>query len=432
MMKVNKSEKIEKNTMSLEIEVEQEEVAKAMQQAYKKLVKKVNIPGFRKGKAPQSVLENFVGKGALLEEAAEIMITPNYAAAVQETGIEPIDRPNVEVLQLDDNKPFTFKVKVDVKPEVELGEYKGIKVEKPNYPVTEEDVNKELEKLQQRYAKLLELGEDDSIQDGDIANISYQGFVDGVQFEGGTSEDHNLGIGSGSFIPGFEEQLIGAKINEIRDVKVTFPEEYHSEELAGKEALFKVEVKGIKRKEVAPMDDEFAKDVSEFETLDELKKDIQTRMEENSAKRAENEAKNEILTKVVEAATVEIPEVMINRRIQNMISELNDNLSRQGLQLEQYCQFTNTSMEQLSEQYRPQAERTVKADLVLEQIAKENELEVSEEEINQELEKMAKQYNQPIDMIKSALISSGQLDMLKASITMTKAANYLVEQNEIA
>ncbi|MGI6679348.1 MAG: trigger factor [Dehalobacterium sp.] len=431
-MKVNKSEKIEKNTMSLEIEVEQEEVAKAMQQAYKKLVKKVNIPGFRKGKAPQSVLENFVGKGALLEEAAEIMITPNYAAAVQETGIEPIDRPNVEVLQLDDNKPFTFKVKVDVKPEVELGEYKGIKVEKPNYPVTEEDVNKELEKLQQRYAKLLELGEDDSIQDGDIANISYQGFVDGVQFEGGTSEDHNLGIGSGSFIPGFEEQLIGAKINEIRDVKVTFPEEYHSEELAGKEALFKVEVKGIKRKEVAPMDDEFAKDVSEFETLDELKKDIQTRMEENSAKRAENEAKNEILTKVVEAATVEIPEVMINRRIQNMISELNDNLSRQGLQLEQYCQFTNTSMEQLSEQYRPQAERTVKADLVLEQIAKENELEVSEEEINQELEKMAKQYNQPIDMIKSALISSGQLDMLKASITMTKAANYLVEQNEIA
>lgn len=228
-MKVNKSEKIEKNTMSLEIEVEQEEVAKAMQQAYKKLVKKVNIPGFRKGKAPQSVLENFVGKGALLEEAAEIMITPNYAAAVQETGIEPIDRPNVEVLQLDDNKPFTFKVKVDVKPEVELGEYKGIKVEKPNYPVTEEDVNKELEKLQQRYAKLLELGEDDSIQDGDIANISYQGFVDGVQFEGGTSEDHNLGIGSGSFIPGFEEQLIGAKINEIRDVKVTFPEEYHSE-----------------------------------------------------------------------------------------------------------------------------------------------------------------------------------------------------------
>lgn len=431
-MKVNQSEKIEKNTMSLEIEVDQEEVAKAIQQAHKKLVKKVNIPGFRKGKAPLSVLERYVGKGALLEEAAEIMIFPNYAAAVQETGIEPIDRPNVEIVELDDNKPFTFKVKVDVKPEVELGEYKGIKVEKASYPVTEEDVNKELERLQQRYAKLSELGEEDAIQNDDMATISYQGFVDGVQFEGGTSENHNLGIGSGSFIPGFEEQLIGAKINESRDVNVTFPEEYHSEELAGKEALFKVEIKGIKRKEVAPIDDEFAKDVSEFETLDELKKDIQTKMEESAAKRAEDEAKNEILNKVVEAASVEIPPVMIDQKIQSMLNELNENLGRQGLQLEQYCQFTNTSIEQLGEQYRPQAERAVKTDLVLEQIAKQDNIEVLEEELNQELDKFSKQYNQPIDAIKSTLVATGQMDMLKLGMTMTKTANYLVEQNEIA
>ncbi|MCR6545016.1 trigger factor [Dehalobacterium formicoaceticum] len=431
-MKVNQSEKIEKNTMSLEIEVDQEEVAKAIQQAHKKLVKKVNIPGFRKGKAPLSVLERYVGKGALLEEAAEIMIFPNYAAAVQETGIEPIDRPNVEIVELDDNKPFTFKVKVDVKPEVELGEYKGIKVEKASYPVTEDDVNKELERLQQRYAKLSELGEEDTIQNDDMATISYQGFVDGVQFEGGTSENHNLGIGSGSFIPGFEEQLIGAKINESRDVNVTFPEEYHSEELAGKEALFKVEIKGIKRKEVAPIDDEFAKDVSEFETLDELKKDIQTKMEESAAKRAEDEAKNEILNKVVEAASVEIPPVMIDQKIQSMLNELNENLGRQGLQLEQYCQFTNTSIEQLGEQYRPQAERAVKTDLVLEQIAKQDNIEVLEEELNQELDKFSKQYNQPIDAIKSTLVATGQMDMLKLGMTMTKTANYLVEQNEIA
>lgn len=430
-MKVN-SEKIDKNKMSLEIEVELEQVEKAMNQAHAKLVKKVNIPGFRKGKAPKAILERYIGKAALLEEAAENMIYPNYVAAVKETGIEPIDRPNVEIVQLEEEKPFTFKVTVEVKPEVTLGEYKGIEVEKPDFPVAEEDVNKELERLQQRYAKLIELGAEDEIQSGDIANISFEGFVDGVAFEGGSSENHSLGIGSGSFIPGFEDQLIGAKINEQRDVHVTFPEEYHKEDLAGKEALFKVEIKGIKRKEVAPIDDEFAKDVSEFETLADLKADIQKRLEENAQKRAEQHVRNEILTKAVDGASVEIPSVMVENRVARMLEELENRLSMQGLKLEQYLQFVNTDLEKLKEQYLPQAEREVKTDLVLETISKEENIKATEEEVNQELEKVATQYNQPLDKVRMAFATSGQLEMLEYSIVMNKTVDFMVEQGKVA
>lgn len=430
-MKVS-MEKIDKNKVGLEIEVETEQVEKAVRQAHIKLVKKVNIPGFRKGKAPKAVLERYIGKAALLEEAAEIMIVPNYAAAVKETGIEPIDRPSVDIVQLEEAKPFTFKVTVDVKPEVVLGEYKGIEAEKPQYPVMEEDVDKELERLQQRYAKLVELGDTDEIQKGDIALISFQGFVDGEAFEGGSSESHSLGIGSGSFIPGFEDQLIGAKINEKRDVIVTFPEEYHKEDLAGKEALFKVEVKGIKRKEVAPIDDEFAKDVSEFESLADLKADLRKRLEESAEKRAEEHVKNEILTKAVDAASVEIPPVMIDQRVERMLEELRERLSMQGLNLEQYLQFVNTDMDKLREQYRPQAEREVKTDLVLEKVAKGENIEATEEELNGELEKISLQYNQPVDKVRLALASAGRLEMLQYGIMMNKTVEFLVSQSKIA
>jgi len=430
-MKVN-SEKIDKNKMSLEIEVEVEQVERALKQAHNKLVKKVNIPGFRKGKAPKAILERYVGKAALLEEAAETMIIPNYAAAIQETGIEPIDRPNVEIVQLEEEKPFTFKVTVEVKPEVVLGEYKGIQAERPKYPVAEDDVNKELERLQQRYAKLTELGEEDEIQDGDMALISFQGFVDGVAFEGGTSDSHSLSIGSGSFIPGFEEQLIGAKINEKRDVNVTFPEEYHKEDLAGKEALFKVEIKGIKRKEVAPIDDEFAKDVSEFENLADLKADITKRLEESAEKRAEEHVRNEVLTKAVDAASVEIPPVMVDNRVERMLDELRERLAMQGLKLEQYLQFVNMDMDKLKEQYRPQAEREVKTDLVLETVAKEENIKATEEEVNAELDKISQQYNQPVDQVKMALASAGRLEMLNYGIAMNKTVEFIVDQSKIA
>jgi len=430
-MRVN-LEKIDKNKMGLEIEVETEQVERAVKQAHNKLAHKVNIPGFRKGKAPKVILERYIGKAAILEEAAEIMLLPNYAAAVKETGIEPIDRPQVEIIQLEEKKPFTFKVTVDVKPEVTLGEYKGLQVEKPNFPVTEEDVNKELERLQQRYAKLIELGEEDEIQMGDIATISFQGFVDGEPFEGGSSENHSLGIGSGSFIPGFEDQLVGAKINEKRDVKVTFPEKYHKEDLAGKEALFKVEVKGIKRKEVSPIDDEFAKDVSEFDTLAELKADITKRLEENAQRRAEAHMRSEVLNKVVDAASVEIPPVMIDTRIERMVEDFSERLQMQGLKLEQYFQFANTDLDKLKEQYRPQAEREVKTDLVLETIAKVEKIEATEEELQEELTKISLQYNQPVDKVKEALAVSGRLDMIRYGIAMNKTVDFLVRENSIA
>lgn len=430
-MKVN-LEKIDTNKMQLDIEVETDQVERAIKQAHNKLVKKVNIPGFRKGKAPKAILERYIGKAALLQEAAELMILPNIAAAIEETGIEPIDRPNVEIVQLEEEKPFTFKVTVDVKPEVTLGEYKGVEVEKPNYPVVEEDVDKELEKLQQRCAKLIELGEEDEIQTGDIASISFQGFIDGEPFEGGTSENHSLGIGSGSFIPGFEDQLIGAKLNEKRDVKVTFPEKYHKEELAGKEALFKVEIKGIKRKELSPIDDEFAKDVSEFENLDDLKADIKKRLEENAKRRAEEHVRHEILTKVVDAASVEIPSVMIDNRVDSIVEDFGERLSMQGLKLEQYLQFANTDIDKLKEQYRPQAERDVKIDLVLEAVAKAENLEVTEEDLNSELQKIADQYQQPVDKIKEALADTGRLDSLKYGIAMNKTMDFLVNSSKIA
>lgn len=430
-MKVN-LEKEEKNQVALDITVEEEQVEKAFLQSYHKLVKKVNIPGFRKGKAPKSVLERYVGKAALLEEAAEIMIYPNYAAAVRETGIEPIDRPVVDILELDEGKPFVFKVRVEVKPEVSLGEYTGLSIEKKEFPVTDEEIQKELERLQQRYAKLKELEESDEIQKDDIAFISFEGFVDDEPFEGGTSEGYSLGIGSGSFIPGFEEQLIGAKINEKRDVKVTFPEKYHKEELAGKEALFKVEVKGIKRKEIAPLDDEFAKDVSEFETMEDLKADIKQKLEENARKMEEEHMKNQVVTKTVEGATVEIPPVMVNNQVERMIRDFDERLRMQGLNIEQYLQYMKSDVEKLKEQYRPQAERDVKTDLVLEAVSKAENIQVTEEEIDAQIAEVAEKYNQKPDVVRASLESSGRLDVMKYGLTMNKTIEFLVEKSSIA
>jgi len=424
-------EKIEKNRVALEIEVEADQVEQALNKAHLKLVKKVNIPGFRKGKAPRVVLERFIGKAALLEEAAKIMISPNYLAAVKETGIEPIDRPSVDIVQLEDSKPFAFKVLVDVKPEVTLGEYKGLQLEKKEFPVSEEDINHELERLQQRYAKLEELGEDDEIQQGDIANIAFEGFINGEPFEGSSSESYSLGIGSGSFIPGFEDQLVGARIDEKRDVNITFPEEYHHKELAGKEALFKVEIRGIRRKQLLPIDDEFAKDVSEFETLDDLKADIKKRLEENAQKRAEEEIKNQATSKAVEAASVEIPPVMIEDSVQRMIDDFAERLQMQGLSLEQYLQFINSDMDKLKDQYRPQAEFNVKTDLVLEAIAKKENIEVSDEDIQKEIDLVAKQYNQKPEVVKASLESSGRLEMLKFGIKMNKTVDFLVNNSNI-
>lgn len=430
-MKVS-AEKIETNRVCLQVEVENEYVKKAIDLAIKKVSKKVSIPGFRKGKAPKSVVERFVGMPAILEETAEILIYPHYLNAVKEAGIEPIDRPDVEIVELDENKDFVFKATVDVKPEVVLGEYKGLALDKQVRPVTEEDIQVEIERLQQRYAKLQELGEDVEIIDGDIAEISFAGSIDDVPFEGGTSESFSLGIGSGSFIPGFEDQLIGAKLHEERDVHVTFPEDYQKEELAGKAAIFKVGIKGLKRKEMAPLDDEFAKDVSEFETFDELKADIAQKLEDNNQKMAAEQLKNQAVAKAVEVSTVEIPPVMVANQAERMIEDMARRLEKQGLNLEQYLAYTQSDMEKLKAQYLPQAERSVKSDLVLEAIGKAENIKATEEEISQQIDELAKAYKQPAETIMASLNASGQLEMLSYGIMMDKTVAFLVENSVTA
>lgn len=430
-MKVN-VEKMEKNCATLEIEVEVEQVNKAINKASHKVAQKVNIPGFRKGKVPKAILERYAGKELILEEAAEILVLPNYLDAVKESGIEPVDRPAIEIVELEENKPFSFKVTVMVKPEVTLGDYKGFQLEKKEAQVTEEDTEKELKRLQERYAKLQELGEEDEIQNGDIAYISFDGYVDGEPFEGGNSPGYSLGIGTGSFIPGFEDQLIGAKINEKRDVKVTFPENYHKEDLAGKEALFKVEILGVKRKELAPLDDEFAKDVSEFETLEELKADINKKLAEDQKKFLEDQLKNQAVSKAVEGSEVDVPPVMVNDQVERMIDELGQRLRMQGLSLDQYLSYAKIEMDELKEKYRPQAEIAVKSDLVLEAISKAESISSTEEEVNQRIEEMAEAYNQQPEVIRASLESSGRLGMLSYGITMDKTIDFLIANSTIA
>jgi len=423
-------EKIERNRVVLQVEVETGELEKGIHQAYKKLVKKVNIPGFRKGKAPRKILENYVGKEYLLSEAADIILPNAYYDAVQENALEPIDQPEVEVVQLEDGQPFIFKATVDVKPEVKLGEYKGLEVKKKAYEVKEEDVQKFLENLQQRYAKLVNK-ENGNAEKGDIALIDFEGFIDGEAFPGGKGENYSLEIGSGTFIPGFEDQLIGMAAEEEKEVNVTFPEDYHQEDLAGKPATFKVKIKGIKTKELSPIDDEFAKDVSEFETLEELKNDTRNKLKETAENRSQDEIRTELINKVVESSEVEIPNIMIERRIASFVNDFANRVQQQGLSFEKYLELSGLSLDQLKENYRAQAEKSVKTDLVLEAVAKKENIDVSEEELDKEVEQIAKVYRQDPKAFKAYLASQGTLDSLKQSIILDKAVDLLVEEAKI-
>ena len=429
-MKVS-MEKIEKNKVALEVEVAADKFSKAMDQAYKKVVTKVNIPGFRKGKVPRAILEQQYGKEVLFEEAADIVLPDAYFQAVQETKIDPIDKPQVEIVQLEEGKPFVFKATVEVKPEVKLGQYTEIAVEKPKVEVTEEQVQARLADMQQKGAEMIAL-EDEAAQAGDITVIDYEGYIDEVQFEGGTGMSHPLELGTNTFIPGFEDQLIGAKAGEERDVKVTFPEEYHSKEHAGKDAIFKVKVNAVKRKQVAILDDEFAKDVSEFETLEELKQDIKNKLELQAEQAAEGQVRAAIIDQVVANAEVEVPEVMIQSRLEEMISDMGQRLQQQGMSLDDYFKFTNTTKETLMETHREDAEKGVKTDLILEAVKAAENIEATEEEIDAEIEKLAKQYNQKAEVMKSVLEGQGNIAMFKNSIAMEKTIKFLLDKANIA
>jgi len=421
-------EKIEKNVVALEVTVEAGKFVNAVNQAAKTLAKKVNVPGFRKGKAPRRMVEQHVGKEALYDEALDHLIGPAYAEAVVETGIDPVDRPNVDLVQIEEGKDLIFKAKVMVKPEVELGEYKGLKIEQNAASITEEEVTEALLSKQQQHARLMTL-EEGKAEKEDTVTIDFEGFTDGVPFVGGKAENYELVIGSGTFIPGFEEGLIGAEIGQPVDVNVTFPDEYHSEELAGKEAVFKTLIKKIQRKELSALDDEFAKDVSEFETLDELKTDLRNKLMKGSESRVKDEHLKAIIAKVVDNASVEIPEVMVTERIKAMLNDLSRNLTQQGMTLEQYYQYTNSTPEVMQERMRPQAAESVKTDLVLETVAKAEGIEVTEDEVDVEIKKVSERHGQDAALLKQSLIARGEISFYKQSLISDKTVNFLVEQN---
>ncbi|SPF43839.1 Trigger factor 1 [Candidatus Desulfosporosinus infrequens] len=421
-------EKAEKNIVALEVAVDAEKFVLAVGQAAKSLSKKVNVPGFRKGKAPRRMVELHLGKEALYDEALDHLIGPAYAEAVVESGIEPVDRPEVDLVQIEEGKDLIFKAKVSVKPEVELGEYKGLKIEQDAVSITDEQVMQEMKKKQEQHARLITL-EVGAVQEDDTVTIDFEGLKDGVPFAGGKSANYELVIGSGTFIPGFEEGLIGVEVGQHVDVNVTFPDEYHSAELAGQQAVFKTDIKKIQRKEYSALDDEFAKDVSEFETLDELKTDLRNKLLKQGEAQAKTEQLKVIVTKVVDNASIEIPDVMVNERIKVLVEDLSRNLTQQGMTIEQYYQYTSSSEEIIMERLRPQAVESVKTDLVLEAIAKAEGIEVTEDELNEEIKKLGEQYKQDAQLLKQTLIARGELGFYKQSLVSEKTVNFLVEQN---
>lgn len=424
-------EKTEKNKGVLTVEVDAEQVNAALNEAFNKVVKQVNVPGFRKGKVPRVIFEQRFGVESLYQDALDILLPRVYPMAIDETGIEPVDQPEIDIEQIEKGKEFVFKATVTVKPEVKLGEYKGLEVEEQDDTVTDEDVQAELKQLQERFAELV-VKEDGEVEQGDTVVIDFEGFVDGEPFEGGKAENHSLEIGSGSFIPGFEEQLFGTKAGEEKDVKVTFPEDYHAEELSGKEATFKVKIHEIKRKELPELDDEFAKDANEkVETLDELKKNIREHLEEHKKQDAENYKRDTVVEKASDNAEIDLPEVMIGNELDRMMKEFEQRLQSQGVTLDMYFQFSGTDKEGLREQMKDDAEKRLRANLTLEEISKAENVEVSEEEINKELEQMAEMYKQSVEDIKKLLAAQGSgTDAITEDLKLRNTVEFLVEQSK--
>ncbi|MFD2612539.1 trigger factor [Paenibacillus gansuensis] len=424
-------EKLEKNQGVLTVEVEAEQVTTALDKAFKKVQAKVNVPGFRKGKVPRPIFEAKFGVESLYQDAIDIMLPEAYTAAVKETGIEPIDRPDVEIEQFGKGEPMKFKATVEVKPEVKLGEYKGLEVSEGETSVSEEEVNEELNRLQQRHAELVVL-EEGTVENGDIAVIDFDGSVDGERFEGGQAENYSLEIGSGSFIPGFEEQVIGLAKGEEKDVEVTFPETYHAEHLAGKAAVFKVKLHDIKRKNLPALDDEFAKDVSEFETLEEYKQDIVKRLTEKKAQENEQKKEFDVVEKAAANAEVEVPQAMINTEVDHMLQDFANRLRMQGMTLELYYQFSGQDEAALRAQMSDDAAKRVRNNLVLEAIAEAEGITVSEEEVNEELNQMAETYKRSVEELRSILAANGSLEAMSDELKVKKTVKFLVENGKTA
>lgn len=424
-MKLIKNEQTEKNTVKLTIEVDKDAFEAAVQKAYKKNVKKIALPGFRKGKAPRKLIEKYYGEGVFYEDAVNFVCPDAYDFAVKEAGISPVDRPEIDIETIGEGKDLVLTATVTVKPEVKLGKYKGVEVEKTVYETKDEDVDAEIKAAAEKNVRMINV-EDRPVKKGDVTVIDFEGFADGVAFEGGKGENHTLEIGSGQFIPGFEDQLVGAKLGEETEVNVTFPEEYHAEELKGKPAVFKVTVKEIKEKEYPELNDEFAKDVSEFDTFEEYKNSIKEKLDKSNEAKTKNEFENKLVEKICEDAEIDIPECMINNRIDDMIKEFGYRLSSQGLNLEQYMKITGATPDTFKEQFKDQAEAQVKSNLVLEKIAEEEKIEVSEEDLEKELQSMADMYGMELDKVKT-LIGDNEMESIKEDLKIKKAVEVVSE-----
>ena len=418
-------EKLEKNMAKLTIEVAPEELEKAIEGAYQKNKGKISIPGFRKGKVPRQMIERMYGKEVFYEDAVNALIPEAYEKAVDECEEEIVSSPKIEVAQVEAGKPFIFTAEVALKPEVKLGKYKGVKVEKADTEVTDEEVDKEIDKERESNARNIDVT-DRAVKDGDIVTLDFEGFVDGTAFEGGKGENYPLTIGSGTFIPGFEEQLVGAEIGKETEVNVTFPEDYQSEELAGKPAMFKVNVKAIRATELPELDDEFASEASEFDTMDEYKEDIKKNLLSKKEADAKREKEGKVIDKIVENATMEIPDAMVEMQQEQMVDEFAQRLSYQGLKLEQYLQFTGMDMDAFKEQCKPEALRRIESRLVLEAIADAEAIEVSAEDVDKELENMASMYQMELEKLKE-VIGEHETDSIKKDIAIQKAVDLVVE-----
>ena len=420
-------EKMEKNMAKLTIEVSAEELEKALQGAYNKQKGQISVPGFRKGKVPRQMIEKMYGAAIFYDEAANALIPEAYSKAYDESGLEIVSQPKIEVVQIEKGKPFIFTAEVATKPEVTLGEYKGLKVDKVSNRVTAKEVDAKLEEEQKKNARTITV-EDRAVQDGDEVVLDFEGFVNGVAFAGGKGENYPLTIGSGSFIPGFEEQLIGAETEKEVEVNVTFPAEYHAEDLAGKEAVFKCTVHEIKVKELPELDDEFAAEVSEFDTLEEYKADIKAKIKEQKTAEGKRQKEDQVVEKAVANATMEIPEAMIDTQVQQMAQEFAQRLQSQGLNMEQYFQFTGLTADKMLEEMRPQAVKRIETRLVLEAIAKAENIEITEEKIDEEIAKMAEVYKMEVEKLKEYM-GEAEKEQMKADMAVQEAVTLLVESS---
>ncbi|WP_035793679.1 trigger factor [Butyrivibrio sp. AE3006] len=418
-------EKLEKSMAKLTIEVAAADFDKAIDKVFNKQKSKIQIPGFRKGKAPRHMIERMYGKEIFFEDAANELINQEYPKAVDECGEDVVSNPDIDVTQIEAGKPFIFTATVALKPEVKLGKYKGVSVEKADTEVTEDEIKAEIDQERSRNARTIEVT-DRKVQNDDIVTLDFEGFVDGVAFEGGKGTDYPLTIGSGSFIPGFEEQLVGFEIGQEGEVNVKFPEDYHSEDLAGKDATFKCTVKGIKVRELPELNDEFASDVSEFETVAEYKEDVKKKLTERKEAEAKAKKEDQAVKAVIEDSEMELPEKMIETQQRQIVNDFAQRLQYQGMDMKQYMQYTGNTVDQLLEQVKPQAVERIQSRLVLEAVAAAEKLEATEEEVDEELKKMADQYKMEIEKLKE-LMGEREIKTLKDDLAVQKAAKFLVD-----